>query len=267
MVFSVIQAAGASVSEARNVAIEAAAFDSILLTDAAAIPDPDWVRNLSAALKTGADLVGGRVRLVGATTMESAVALARTSEPAGPTDGAFVPPGVGMAFTAAAWDAVGGFPEWLEAGEDVVFAEAVRGNGARIAYAPQAVTTWQPRLDLRGFLDDLFRTSRACGRAGVRGRRHRSPALRALEAAVDRTVSARICSWAAVGTVRVTAGVASSVGYVVGAAAARFTPESVHVRLAADGGVHQCAERLRWYPFDEELLSAPRGPQVTSVGG
>jgi hypothetical protein len=265
MVFSVIEAVGASVSEARNVAIEAAAFDAILLTDASAIPDLDWVRNLSAALDSGAEMVGGRVRMVGASTLESAVALARTSEPTGFADDTFVPSGVDMAFTAATWDAVGGFPEWLDAGEDAVFAEAIRDSGALISYAPDAVTAWRPRLDLPGFLGDLFRTSKACGRAGVRGRRHHAPSARSL-AAAD-TVSARISAWAAVGAVRVTAGVVSSVGYVAGAAAARLTPDSVHVRLAGGGGVHQCARRLRWYPFDEELLSVPRGPQVTSVGG
>ena len=50
-----------------------------------------------------------------------------------------------MAFTRAAWEAAGGFPEQLYAGEDVAFSAAVLAAGLRGELVGGAVVDWRPR--------------------------------------------------------------------------------------------------------------------------
>ena len=256
-VFSVIQAAGASISEARNVAIEAAAFDSILVTAAEAIPESTWVQHLWAALQSGAEVAGGQVRAPASTSRELVLSAARGGTPARVTDAAFVPSGINLAFRVSAWDAVGGYPEWLAAGEDAVFATALRAYGTRIDYAAGAVTTWRSSTGFRGFLADAYRSSKACGEAGV-CEYHPRPVL---------TGTHGTGVVAAVLAVHVVAQLTRAVGRLAGRLAARVQRDRVHVRAGDSAPIFADHVRLRWYPFDEETFTAPDGPQVTSISG
>ncbi len=263
MVFSVIQAVGASVSESRNVAIEAAAFDRVLLTDATAIPDPTWVESLWRGLEAGADVVGGQVRVAGSTALQTAIATASIPARQVDPDAVFVPAGINIAFRVPSWDAVGGYPEWLAAGQDTVFAAALREAGMRIAYVPGAVTSWRPSGGVSEFLGAVFRSARACGRAGVT--EHRSASgIRTRSAgpfAANKLKAARLA-------VHVLAAATAAAGQLAGRVAARLLPDPVHVRITGrETGFEQGARRVRWYPFDEQQIMAHDGPQVTSVRG
>jgi hypothetical protein len=50
-----------------------------------------------------------------------------------------------MAFTRACWEAAGGFPEEVNAGEDVAFSVAALASGARGTLAPDALVAWRGR--------------------------------------------------------------------------------------------------------------------------
>ena len=256
-VFSVIRATGASISEARNVAVEAAAFDSILVTEADAIPDATWIQQLWGALQSGAEVAGGQVRAAASTARELVLSAVRGATASRATEAVFVPSGRNLAFRVSAWDAVGGYPEWLAAGEDAVFATALRAHGTRIDYAAGAVTTWRSSIGFRDFLANAYRSSKACGEAGV-CEHHPRPEL---------TGAHGSCVVTAVLAVHVLAQLTRTVGRLTGMLAARVQRDRVHVRAADPVPLFADHVRLRWYPFDEETFTAPDGPRVTSISG
>ena len=163
--FKFVDAPGTSVAEARNLAIESASYELIVVTEAAALPDPDWIARLWAALTSGAEAASGRVLPTGSDPMERAIALVRM--PASQPPGRPLACGVNLAFTRSVWDDVGGYPEWLEAGHDEVFAAALRGVGTTIVDVPDAVVSWSPGQKPGAFAVGSFRTGEALGQAGI----------------------------------------------------------------------------------------------------
>ena len=72
----------------------------------------------------------------------------------------------------AAWEAVGGYPEWLDYCEDVVFDLALRAARLRIAFVPDALVRFRPRGTMRAFWHQYFRYARGDGKAGLWPKRH-----------------------------------------------------------------------------------------------
>jgi hypothetical protein len=67
---------------------------------------------------------------------------------------------------------VGGYPEWLDYCEDLVFDMALRDAGKRFAFAPGAVAYFRPRPDLRAFFRQYYRYARGDGKADLWRKRH-----------------------------------------------------------------------------------------------
>jgi GT2 family glycosyltransferase len=84
----------------------------------------------------------------------------------------FLPSSRSVLFSRAAWRAVGGYPEWLDYGEDVVFDLALRRAGFRFGFAPEAVASFRPRGSLNAFVRQYFLYARGDGKAGLWWRRH-----------------------------------------------------------------------------------------------
>ncbi len=77
-----------------------------------------------------------------------------------------------MAFTKAAWHAVGGFPEWAFTGEDLVFALALKARGYRFVFEPHAAVKFRPRETVRAYVRQYFTYARGDGAANLFPRRH-----------------------------------------------------------------------------------------------
>jgi hypothetical protein len=60
-----------------------------------------------------------------------------------------------MAFTRAAWKAVGGFPEYVYAGEDLWFVLTLAERGNRLRVAPEAIVDWRPRSSYRAVIQQF----------------------------------------------------------------------------------------------------------------
>ena len=172
----VINAAGVSTSVARNLAIEAAAWPHIAVTHGAVRLDGDWLARLWAALAAGGEVVAGLIRPVGDTLLERTIGLVQTPLPEQIDPARYDPPSTALAFTKTVWDGVGGYPEWLDAGQDRVFAVTLRQAGATTRLVPAAITWWSPRQTLPGYLTDRFRTAQ--GRGPGAGGHHGDPAQR-----------------------------------------------------------------------------------------
>ncbi|MDQ1445275.1 MAG: hypothetical protein QOI20_1739 [Acidimicrobiaceae bacterium] len=163
----VIVAPGAGISAGRNRAVAEARNHVVAATDAGCDPRPDWLDALRAAAAESPwpDLITGLYDVAAAGPMEEALAIAcypavdearraglwtrvygavlgRAFDPTLPT-------GRSVAFSTAAWEAAGGFPEGLATAEDVTFGRAIADAGGRAVLASDAVVVWEQRHGLR----------------------------------------------------------------------------------------------------------------------
>jgi glycosyltransferase involved in cell wall biosynthesis len=162
---TVVPAPAANIAAARNLGVRAAAHDWIACTDAGCRPLPGWLTAIDAA-RGEADFIAGVVLVEGATPFQRVLALTHYPRPDElERPGRLLrlshrlfgrghdPDRVGggyMAFSRAAWEAAGGFPEGLHTGEDRGFSGAVLAAGLRAVRAPAAGVRWSPPATWRG---------------------------------------------------------------------------------------------------------------------
>lgn len=170
---TLIQSPGASISAGRNQAISAARHERLLITDAGTEVDNEWVAALlSAADVTGADVVSGFFYPTGTTWLQRVIAFTITPALAEIDPGRFLPSSRSVSFTKNAWQHGGGYPEWLDYCEDLVFDLRMRDAGMRFAFEPRALVSWAARPHLRAFAKQYYRYARGDGKAGLWPRRH-----------------------------------------------------------------------------------------------
>jgi glycosyltransferase involved in cell wall biosynthesis len=169
---------GASISRGRNAAIEAATGDVIASTDAGVWLEPFWLAGLlSPFLCDGqgagcpqvcagffvADPQTRFERAMGATVLP-------TADEINPET--FLPSSRSVAFTKQAWAAAGGYPEWLDYCEDLIFDLRLRETAGHFAWAPDALAHFRPRSSLRSFFKQYYRYARGDGKADLWRTRH-----------------------------------------------------------------------------------------------
>jgi hypothetical protein len=86
----------------------------------------------------------------------------------------FLPSSRSVAFTRTAWQAAGGYPEWLDFCEDLVFDLRLRRLHPTFAFAPDAVAYFRPRGDLLSFFRQYYHYARGDGKADLWRERHAS---------------------------------------------------------------------------------------------
>jgi glycosyltransferase involved in cell wall biosynthesis len=173
MPLRIIEAPGSNISQGRNRAIAAASGDIIAATDAGVVLSPDWLESLVAPFADDSVfVVGGWFEPDPYTDFE--VVLGSTVLPSrNDIDPAtFLPSSRSIAFRKEAWAAVGGYPEWLEHSEDLVFDKALLEHFGPITFAPSAVAYFRPRTSLRAFYRQYFAYARGDGKANLWPLRH-----------------------------------------------------------------------------------------------
>lgn len=167
---------GCGRSEGRNIAIARATAPWVAVTDGGVRLTPCWLEALLAPVERAGedapDVVSGFFRPAPMTRFE--LALGAVTLPAGreiqPEH--FLPSSRSVFFSRLAWDAAGGYPVWLDYGEDLVFDLALRRAGARFAWAPQALAHFRPRRNLTAFVRQYYCYARGDGKALLWPRRH-----------------------------------------------------------------------------------------------
>lgn len=150
------------VSVARNVGIEHATSDVILICDADDAVSPSWVRAMVDGLRDS-PLVSGPV----STTLLSGRSAAwvpiesRTTSLFETWGGRTYGIGCNLGLRKAVWQAVGGFDETYPSGaEEIDFAWKADALGHRFAYVEEALVNYRIRTDLRGVLRQQFNSGR-----------------------------------------------------------------------------------------------------------
>ena len=141
---TVLSEPGANISRGRNIGIRAATHDVLALTDADCVLDRDWLARLLEPLEHGADVSAGFYRPLAMSFFEvcaAAVSVPQASE----LRPGWLPSSRSIAFRREAWEAAGGYPEWLAIGEDMYFNHRLLDAGVEIELAPGAVAWWRVR--------------------------------------------------------------------------------------------------------------------------
>ncbi|MBV7329530.1 glycosyltransferase [Chloroflexi bacterium TSY] len=180
----VIVEPGANISRGRNRAIAAAAGQIIATTDAGVELNPTWLEQLVDPWLKGenstpeADLLavagfffpdvsGPFQTAMGATVLP----LVDDIDP-----NKFLPSSRSVAFTKSAWEKAGGYPEWLDYCEDLLFDFALNAQRpsepTAFTWAPNAIVYYRPRENLPDFWKQYYRYARGDGKADLWRKRH-----------------------------------------------------------------------------------------------
>ena len=159
---------GCNISQGRNHALAAARGDIIAVTDAGVRLADDWLENITRPLLDRPDLngVGGFFQADPQTSFEAALGAATLPLENEIDPQAFLPSSRSAAFRKTAAEAVGGYPEWLDFCEDVVFDRRLRAKAGPFAFAPGALAHFRPRRSLAAFGGNTFSMPAATARRG-----------------------------------------------------------------------------------------------------
>jgi glycosyltransferase involved in cell wall biosynthesis len=171
---TVLSKPGAGISEGRNEAIAASTHERILVTDGGTALSPRWVESMLDAFEADgpADVVCGFFEPVGSTFVERAIAFTVTPRLAEIRPADFLPSSRSIGFRRQAWADAGGYPEWLDYCEDLLFDLEMKRLGLRFVFVPEATVTWSARPSIRLFMKQYYRYARGDGKANLWAKRH-----------------------------------------------------------------------------------------------
>ena len=165
---------GANISRGRNIAIKAAAGPVIASTDAGVHLDNHWLEELLKPFQVDEppSVVAGFFVPDPQSAFE--VAMGATVLPAlyNINPDTFLPSSRSVAFLKSSWQAIGGYPEWLDFCEDLIFDIRLRDEAGPFAFAPEAVVYFRPRRNLRAFFKQYYQYARGDGKADLWRKRH-----------------------------------------------------------------------------------------------
>ncbi|WP_255453138.1 MULTISPECIES: glycosyltransferase [unclassified Cryobacterium] len=168
----VVVTPGANISAGRNQAIEMASNPIIAVSDAGATLDQRWLERLVRPFSGTADVASGFFVSSGASFWERAIGAVITPSLSEVDGESFLPSSRSVAFRKSVWDAAGGYPEWLDYCEDLLFDLQLKKDGAVFVFVPDAIASWNARPSLRAFAKQYFRYARGDGKSGLWRRRH-----------------------------------------------------------------------------------------------
>ncbi len=168
-----LQQPGANISQGRNKAIENAVGEIIAVTDAGVRLDSRWLERILTPFEQGeTSVVAGFFRPDPRTTFETALGATVLPELQDIQPEQFLPSSRSVAFRREAWDVVGGYPEWLDYCEDLVFDFRLRAEYGPFIFVPDALVYFRPRPTLRAFVVQYYRYARGDGKADLWRLRH-----------------------------------------------------------------------------------------------
>ena len=169
----IVSAPGSNISQGRNAAIRAVSGDIVAVTDAGVRCRPDWLARLTAPFADPAvALVAGFFAAAPRTVLETAMGATVLPEPRDIYPATYLPSSRSVAFRRSAWEAVGGYPEWLDYSEDVIFDLALRRRFGAFAFVPEALVDFRPRGSLRALARQYYQYARGDGKANLFVRQH-----------------------------------------------------------------------------------------------
>jgi glycosyltransferase involved in cell wall biosynthesis len=169
---TLIESPGANIAQGRNIAVRAATHDVIAVSDADCRLAPDWLEKLLEAIEGGADVAMGFYRPIYRSFLEACSAAVSLPEEHEVDPARFMPSSRSIAFRRDAFENAGGYPEWLDIGEDMYLNHRFREAGLRMDFVGGAVAYWRVRPTLASTWGQYYRYARGDGVAGMHRARH-----------------------------------------------------------------------------------------------
>lgn len=164
---------GHNIPSGRNNAIRHARGPLIASCDAGLTLPPDWLKLLLEPLEAGgAEVAAGFYTAAPESLWEFALGAANYPDADEVDPQSFLPAGQSVAFTRAAWEAVGGYPEWADTCEDLIFDLQLKRQGYRFAFVPYAAVRFRPRSTVGAYLRQYYTYARGDGIGRLWPRRH-----------------------------------------------------------------------------------------------
>ena len=159
-----------NIAEGRNLGIAAATGTHIAVTDAGCKVDREWLANLARCFEENpeVDIAAGNFRFETHNRFEESVVKATFNPNRENTPSArYYPSSRSLAFTKRAWEAAGGYPEWLYAAEDTLFNIRLRQLGFEFVFCRDAIVYWRPRETWRALARQRINFARGNSRVGI----------------------------------------------------------------------------------------------------
>lgn len=169
---TLIEEPGSNIARGRNVAVRAASHDVIAVSDADCVLDPGWLEHIVAPLEAGADVSMGLYRPLTGSFFEACAAAVSIREPHEIDAQRFMPSARSVAFRREVFDEAGGYPEWMDLGEDMYLNHRWRAMEARLELAGEAVVYRRPRPSLGAYWRQFTGYAEADALAGMYAERH-----------------------------------------------------------------------------------------------
>lgn len=135
-------------SVGRNFAIKKATGDIIAVSDAGCVLRKDWLELIVQPFSDQSiDVVSGFYRPITRTIFQKALA-AYTSVMPDKLNDSFNPSSRSVAFRKSAWKSVGGYPEYLDTCEDMVFVRNLRKKNKKFFLQQKALVYWRQKENL-----------------------------------------------------------------------------------------------------------------------
>lgn len=170
---SIVSAPGSNISQGRNRAISVAAGPIIAATDGGVVLAEDWLAELARPIEEeGAAVVSGWFEPEPRTDFETVMGATVLPDLSDIDRQRFLPSSRSVAFLKTAWQAAGGYPEWLDYSEDIVFDLALRERYGPFPFASRAIAYYRPRSSLRSYSRQYYLYARGDGKANLWPKRH-----------------------------------------------------------------------------------------------
>ncbi|MBK9170148.1 MAG: polysaccharide pyruvyl transferase family protein [Bryobacterales bacterium] len=168
----VIVEPGANIARGRNVAIHHARHAVIACTDAGCRVHPLWLESLIGPFEADpeTEVVAGWTEPKVRNPFERTVAELFVARRHAVDFHSYLPSSRTIAFARQAFEAVGGYPEWLTMwAEDTYFATRLRNESSHWVAQPDAIVYWESRPTWRAVAKQAYRYGYGDGEAGLHG--------------------------------------------------------------------------------------------------
>lgn len=163
---------GANISRGRNLGIEQTRATWCAVTDAGVRLDPHWLERLAVHVDESVDVVSGFFRADPRSPFETALGATTLPAVEDVKPDQFLPSSRSVLVRRLAWRVVGGYPEWLDYCEDLVFDLALKAQRCRFRFEPTAIAYFRPRASLGQFWRQYYLYARGDGKADLWRVRH-----------------------------------------------------------------------------------------------
>jgi glycosyltransferase involved in cell wall biosynthesis len=169
---TLLEEPGANIARGRNLAIAKASHDTIAVSDADCVLAPDWLERIVELIEGGASVSMGTYRPLTSSFFEACAAAISIKELQELRPETYMPSARSVAFTREAFDAGGGYPEWLDIGEDMYLNRMWKKAGVGMELAAGAVVYRRPRPGPRAYWRQFVAYAEGDALGGMHPKRH-----------------------------------------------------------------------------------------------